>query len=496
MSQGGVETGILRSIAHRVMQERGLEPAFPAAALAQVQALSANAAALACAAAAGQPEIRDLRASLWCSIDNDDSRDLDQLSVAEPRSGGNVRILVAIADVDALVAPGSAVDAHASLNTTSVYTVAQIFPMLPERLSTDLTSLAAGRDRLAVVIAMDVTEDGTIAGSEIFRALVHNRAKLAYDGVAAWLDGTAPMPPAIASVPGMDAQLRLQDQVASRLREVRHRQGALTLETIEARAVIEGGLLNDLKPDSKNRAKGLIEDFMIAANGVSARFLDQHGVPALRRVVREPKRWERIVALAAGLGGSLPERPDALALNRFLLERRHTDPVRFPDLSLCVVKLLGAGEYVLELPGEPSPGHFGLAVRDYTHSTAPNRRFPDLITQRLLKATLAHSPPPYAIETLRALAAHCTEQENSAAKVERQVAKSGAALLLAPRIGERFDGIVTGAADKGTWVRILSPAVEGRVVRGMAGLDVGDRVTVQLLSTNVQRGFIDFAAVR
>src|ERR1700690_3764159 len=298
MSQAGVETGTLRTIAHRVMQQRGLEPDFPAAALAQVQALAANAAELVCTAAAREPDIRDLRTSLWCSIDNDDSRDLHQLSVAEPRSGGIVRILVAIADVDALVAAGSAVDAHASLNTTSVYTVAQIFPMLPERLSTDLTSLAEGRDRLSLVIAMDVGPDGAIGDSEIFRALVRNRAKLAYDSVAAWLDGAAGMPPALASVPGMDAQLRLQDQVAGRLREVRHRQGALTLETIEARAVIEGGLLNDLRPDSKNRAKGLIEDFMIAANGVSARFLDQHGVPALRRVVREPKRWDRIVALA------------------------------------------------------------------------------------------------------------------------------------------------------------------------------------------------------
>jgi exoribonuclease-2 len=495
MSQGGVDTGILRSIAHRVMQERGLEPDFPAAALTQVQALAANAADRVCAAAAREPGIRDLRERLWCSIDNDDSRDLDQLSVAEPRAGGIVRILAAIADVDALVAAGSPLDAHARLNTTSVYTVAQIFPMLPERLSTDLTSLAAGRDRLAVVIAMDVTPDGAIAGSEIFRALVHNRAKLAYDSVAAWLDGAAAMPSALAGVPGMDAQLRLQDQVAARLRAVRHEQGALTLETIEARAVIEGGLLNDLKPDSKNRAKGLIEDFMIAANGVSARFLDQRGVPALRRVVRAPKRWERLVALAAGLGGSLPERPDAVALNRFLLERRRADPQRFPDLSLCVVKLLGAGEYVLELPGEPSPGHFGLAVRDYTHSTAPNRRFPDLITQRLLKAALANAPPPYPLETLRALAAHCTQQENSAAKVERQVAKSGAALLLAPRIGAHFDAIVTGASAEGTWVRIMSPAVEGRVVRGMAGLDVGDRVAVELLSTNVQRGYIDFAAL-
>jgi VacB/RNase II family 3'-5' exoribonuclease len=475
------------------MQERGLEPDFPAAATAQAQALTADAAV---AAVTREQGIRDLRDRLWCSIDNDDSRDLDQLSVAEPLAGQVVRILVAIADVDGLVAAGSPIDAHAERNTTSVYTVAQVFPMLPERLSTDLTSLAAGSDRLSVVIAMDVAPDGTIGASEIYRALVRNRAKLAYDGVAAWLDGKASIPQPVALVPGMDAQLRLQDQVAARLREIRHQHGALTLETIEARAVFADGLLNDLKPDSKNRAKGLIEDFMIAANGVSARYLEQHGVPALRRIVRQPKRWERIVALARASGASLPERPDPVALNRFLLERRRADPQRFPDLSLCVIKLLGSGEYVLELPGEASPGHFGLAVRDYTHSTAPNRRFPDLITQRLLKATLAHASPPYAAETLSALAAHCTLQENNAAKVERQVAKSGAALLLAHRIGERFDGIVTGAADKGTWVRIYSPAVEGRVVRGMAGLDVGDPVTVRLLSTDVERGFIDFAALR
>jgi exoribonuclease-2 len=493
MSSASAETGALRRIAHRVMLERGLEPDFPAAATVQAQALATEAAD---ALGARTHGIRDLRDRLWCSIDNDDSRDLDQLSVAEPLAGGAVRILVAIADVDGLVPAGSPIDAHAQLNTTSVYTAAQIFPMLPERLSTDLTSLVAGRDRLSLVIAMDVASDGTIGASEIFRALVHNRAKLAYDAVAAWLDGKASVPQPIALVPGMDAQLRLQDQVAARLREIRHQHGALTLETIEARAVFEDGQLYDLRPDSKNRAKGLIEDFMIAANGVTARYLGQHGVPALRRVVREPKRWQRIVALAAAVGASLPERPDPLALNRFLLARRRADPQRFPDLSLAVIKLLGSGEYVLEMPGEVGPGHFGLAVRDYTHSTAPNRRYPDLLTQRLLKATLAQAPPPYAAEALRALGAHCTAQENNAAKVERQVAKCAAALLLAHRIGERFEGIVTGAADKGTWVRIFSPAVEGRVVRGREDLDVGDTVTVRLLSTDVERGFIDFAALR
>ncbi len=483
------QRALLLRVARQAMTGRGFEVDFPAAVLDEVHGLSPLIGPF----GAG---VRDLRNLQWCSIDNDDSRDLDQLTVAEPLAGAAVRILVAIADVDGLVAAGTPVDAHAQLNTTSVYTVAQVFPMLPERLSTDLTSLALERDRLSVVIAMDVAADGTVGASEIYRAVVRNRAQLAYDAIAAWLDGKASVPQPVARVPGMDAQLRLQDQVAARLRAIRHQHGALTLETIEARAVFEHGLLEDLRPDSKNRAKGLIEDFMIAANGVSARYLGQHCVPALRRIVRQPKRWERIVALAAAQGTALPERPDPVALNQFLLERRHADPQRFPDLSLCVIKLLGSGEYVLELPGEASPGHFGLAVRDYTHSTAPNRRFPDLLTQRLLKATLANAPPPYGVEPLRALAVHCTVQENNAAKVERQVAKSGAALLLAHRIGQRFDGLVTGAADKGTWVRIFSPAVEGRVVRGMEGLDVGDTVSVRLLSTDVERGFIDFAALR
>lgn len=440
--------------------------------------------------------IRDLRSLLWASIDNDDSRDLDQLSVAETLGGGTVKILVAIADVDSTVKAGSAIDEHARINTTSVYTTAQIFPMLPERLSTDLTSLGQGQERLAVVIEMTINSGGEVVQSDIYRAVVLNRAKLAYRGVAAWLEGAGPAPGPLAAVAGLDEQLRIQDQTAQALKRTRHERGALSLQTIEARPVFDNGLLSDLRSDQKNRAEELIEDFMIAANGVSARYLEQKGSPSIRRVLRTPERWERIVMLAGQLGERLPATPDALALNTFLAKRREADPERFPDLSLSVIKLLGSGEYVVELPGQPVEGHFGLAVQDYTHSTAPNRRFPDLITQRLLKAALAARPPPYPEEELRTLAAHCTEQENKAAKVERQVSKSAAALLLADRIGQHFDGIVTGASDKGTWLRIALPTVEGRIVKGFEGLDVGDRVGVTLLHTDIERGFIDFARAR
>jgi VacB/RNase II family 3'-5' exoribonuclease len=474
----------LRLIARRAMLERGLLPDFSAAALAEANADQP--------ASAADSSVRDLRALPWCSIDNDDSRDLDQLTVAQP-AGDATGILVAIADVDGVVKRRSAVDAHAQANTTSVYTAAQIFPMLPERLSTDITSLGEAKDRLAIVIEMQVAADGAVEASDVYRATVRNHAKLAYNGVAAWLDGAAPMPAAVSAVPGMDTQLRIQDRIAQAMKRLRHERGALTLESLETRAVFDGDTLTDLRPDEKNRARELIEDFMIAANTVTAQYLQRRGSPSVRRVLRTPKRWDKIVALAAGFGEPLPGEPSALALERFLTRRRQADPSRFPDLSLTMVKLLGSGEYVLERPGESATEHFGLAVRDYTHSTAPNRRYPDLLTQRLLKAALAGNAPPYGDDELAALARHCTEQEDNAAKVERQVRKSAAALLLASRIGERFDGIVTGASEKGTWVRIAKPMVEGRVVRGAEGLDVGDRVRVQLASTDVERGFIDFA---
>ncbi len=368
--------------------------------------------------------------------------------------------------------------------------------MLPEKLSTDLTSLADRKDRLAIVIEFEVGADGAVGKSDIYRATVTNRAKLAYNSVAAWLDGAGPEPAPISRVPGLDQNLRLQDRVAQAMKKRRHQNGALTLETIEARPVFDGDSLRDLQADQKNRATELIEDFMIGANGVTARYLEQKGFPALRRVLRSPERWARIVELARDEGGRLPPNPDSTALQQFLEERRQADPVHFPDLSLSVVKLLGRGEYVVDFPGQPVAGHFGLAVNDYTHSTAPNRRFPDLITQRLLKAALSGAPSPYSSDELNDLAGHCTDQEDNASKVERQVRKSAAALLLEPRVGDRFDGIVTGASPKGTWVRIDHPAAEGRVMRGYKGFDVGDHVTVELVDTDVERGFIDFAGIR
>jgi VacB/RNase II family 3'-5' exoribonuclease len=476
----------LKAIARRAMMQYGLAPEFSPAAIAEAQAITGPPPET-------TPSVRDMRDRLWASIDNDDSRDLDQLSVAERHANGAITIFVAIADVDATVADGSAIDAHARTNTTSVYTAAGIFPMLPEKLSTDITSLNERESRLAVVIAMTVTAEGDVTGSELFRAHVFNHAQLTYNGVAAWLDDEAPMPPKIGAVPGLEDQIRLQERAAQAMNARRHQRGALDLKTLQARPVFDGEVLADLRPDHDNRAKAMIEDFMIAANSVTASWLDAKGSPSLRRVLHTPKRWERIVALAAEVGERLPGEPDASALQMFLIRQRRADPARFPDLSLSVVKLLGSGEYAVHRPGETLDGHFGLAVRNYTHSTAPNRRFPDLMTQRLLKAALAGRPSPYDDGELTALARHCTEQEDNSAKVERQVQKSAAATLLTGRIGERFDAIVTGASPKGTWVRIAHPAVEGRVIHGEAGMDVGERVRVKLVGADVARGYIDFA---
>jgi VacB/RNase II family 3'-5' exoribonuclease len=475
----------LQRIAHRVMLEKGLAPDFSTKALAELDAIHGPATATDKAA-------HDLRNLLWCSIDNDDSRDLDQLTVAETLPDGAVKILVAIADVDAVVKQPSALDDHARQNTTSVYTVAQTFPMLPEKLSTDLTSLNFRADRVAIVIEMVIAADGSLQSSEIYQATVRNKAKLAYNSVAAWLEGKGPMPPAIGIVAGLDENIRLQDRVAQKLKTIRHAHGALDLETIQTRPVFDGDELKALEIDEQNRAKNLIADFMIAANGVTARFLAAKKFPSLRRVVRIPKHWNGIVELAAERKITLPKEPDSKALEQFLVSAKVADPLRFPDLSLSVIKLLGAGEYVVQLPGEIAAGHFGLAVKDYEHSTAPNRRYPDVITQRLLKAALAGIALPYTNDDLAALAKHCTDQEDAAKKVGRQVSKSAAAMLLASRIGEQFDALVTGASEKGTWVRIFQPPVEGRLASGLAGVDVGDKVRVKLISTDVERGFINF----
>ena len=479
---------MLQSIAHRAMLERGLLPDFSAAVLAelgQLQQLTPG---------EGGPA-RDMRGLLWSSIDNDDSRDLDQLTVAETVPPDKVKIFVAIADVDSSVKDGSAIDEHARHNTTSVYTSAEIFPMLPVKVSTDIASLNFNQDRLSIIVEMVVNANGSLQESNIYKAWVRNHAKLAYNSVASWLEKKSGIPEDIPDVQGLAENLRMQDRVAQSMKNLRHLHGALSLETIEAKPVFDGVQIKRLEIDEKNRAKEIIEDFMVAANGVTARYLSASKFPSIRRVVRTPKRWDRIVEIAGEHKFGLPKNPDSKALEEFLIKEKAADPLRFPDLSLVVIKLLGAGEYVAELPEGNVPGHFGLAVKDYAHSTAPNRRYSDLLTQRLVKAALDGKPTPYSKEALDILAAHCTKAEDAANKVERQVEKSAAALLLESRLGEHFDAIVTGASEKGTWVRLFSVPVEGKVIQGFEGMDVGEQVRVQLLDTNVERGFIDFKKV-
>jgi exoribonuclease-2 len=478
----------LQDIARRVMIARGLAPEFTPEAIAELDTIHAP------AVSAGE-STRDLRQLLWCSIDNDDSRDLDQISVAEVLPDGATKLFVAIADVSSLVRQGSAIDDCARRNTTSVYTAARTFPMLPEKLSTNLTSLNPGADRVAIVVEMVFTADGVLSSSAIYPATVCNRAKLAYNSVAAWLEGTAPVPLAVSAVAGLGENIRLQHRVACRLAELRHQNGALSLETVQTHPVFDGAVLTGMEADAPNSAKRLIEDLMIASNRVTAGYLAAKHFPSIRRVVRVPKFWSRIVGLAAEHGSTLPKEPDAKALETFLVAAKASDPAAFPELSFSVVKLLGPGEYIVEVPGAPAVGHFGLAVRDYSHSTAPNRRFPDVITQRLLKAAIADRPSPYSKDELALLAKHCTEQEDAAKKVERQVEKSAAAMLLRTSIGQQFDATVTGVTDRGTWVRISQPPVEGRLDNGPAGLQVGNRLRAKLVSTDVERGFIDFMGI-
>ena len=469
------------------MRERQLLAEFSAQVLQEVAAIEH-------AADDSDPSIRDQRRLLWCSIDNDDSLDLDQLTYLEPLEQGKVRLYVAIADVDALVKKGSAIDDHAHTNTASVYTSARIFPMLPERLSTDLTSLNGGVDRLAVVTEMEFSETGQLLHYVLYRAHVHNQAKLAYDAVALWITGDGPLPEAAQAVPGMDLQLRQQDTLAQKMRVLRHAKGSLEFETFQPRALFEGEKVVGIAQQDQNRARQLIEEFMIAANSCNARFLAQRGTGSIRRVVRSPDRWLRIVEVARQYGESLPMQPDSRALEAFLAKRHQADPLRFADLSLVIVKLMGSGEYVVEAPGEAAVGHFGLAVRDYTHSTAPNRRFPDLVTSRLLKSAIAGQPAPYSLRELASLAQHCTRQEDAARKVERRMRKSDAALVLESRIGEDVDAIVTGNSLDGSWVRLLSPPVEGKLL-AQAAPAIGAKVRVRLVSTNVEQGFIDFALI-
>lgn len=472
--------------AREAMLDAGFEPDLPSAAQQELRSLSPQ---------ADPPQngaLRDLRPLLWSSIDNEDSRDLDQVEYAETAEGGGIRVMVAVADVDGLVREASALDDHAGRNTTSVYTGVVTFPMLPEELSTDLTSLNQAADRLSVVTDMTVTPGGSVSSYEIYRALVRNHAKLDYESVGAWLDDQAPIPDEVDGVPGLKEQLKLQDEAAKRMHAYRKECGALDFETVEANPVVKDGQVVDMALLHKNPARYIIENFMIGANMSMASFLEATGQPSIQRVVRTPERWDRIVAVARGYGATLPGEPDALALSRFLAARRAADPEHFPDLSLCIIKLLGPGEYAVLRKAAESDGHFGLAAHRYTHSTAPNRRYVDLITQRLLKAVLAKAPPPYASGQLTEICERCTEREHAAQKVERLMRKVAAATLLSGRIGDEFRAIVIGASPKGTYVRLVSPPVEGRVMRGERGMDVGDHVYVRLTHTDPQRGFIDF----
>jgi exoribonuclease-2 len=480
---------VLQNIARKAMIERGLMPDFPSDVLAEIKNISSPARYKVNIA-------KDLRNLLWCSVDNAESLDLDQLSYAVQLPENKVRLLVAIADVDALVSAQSHIDNHASQNTASIYTIAQVFPMLPEKLSTDLTSLRCDADRCAIVVEMIVNDDGTLQQSDVYCAIVCNHAKLEYDSLGAWLEGTGPMPSKIGEVQGLSENIQLQDQVAQKMKKLRLENGALEFETIEAQPVFEGDNLHEMKIERKNRAKNMIEEFMIASNGVTARYLSRKNFPSLRRVVRTPKRWDRIVGLASEHGFSLPAEADPKSLSQYLKYIRQNYPANYADMSLSVLKLLGAGEYMVETPDSIPQGHFGLAVKDYSHSTAPNRRYPDLITHRLLKSAMAGNTIPYSKEQLERIARHCTLKEDDAKKVERQVEKSAHAMLMESRIGEEFDAIVSGAAPKGTWIRVFNPHLEGKLVNGFETLEVGHKLKARLIHIDVESGFIDFERVK
>jgi exoribonuclease-2 len=476
---------ILQDIARKAMISRGLVPDFPEVEISELNKLLVPATC--------NTEIaKDMRDLIWCSIDNDDSLDLDQLTYAELLEGNKVRILVAIADVDALVAAKSNIDNHASQNTATVYTVAKIFPMLPEKLSTNLTSLCLDSDRCAIVVEMILGDDGKIQNSDVYKAIVRNHAKLQYASLADWLEDNGTIPIEITRVNGLAENIKLQDRMAQKMKALRYEQGALEFETIEAIPIFDGDTLSQMKVEQRNKAKDLIEDFMIAANGITAIFLTGKNFPSMRRVVRILKRWDRIVELASEHGYSLPEEADSKSLSEYLKFFKQKDPLHFTDMSISVLKLLGSGEYVVNIPGSIPPGHFGLAVKDYTHSTAPNRRYPDLVTQRMLKSAIAGNPIPYPTEQLEQIAQHCTLKEDDVKKVERQVEKSANAILMKSRIGEIFEAIVSGASPKGTWIRLFNPHVEGKLVDGFNGLKVGQKLKARLTHINVELGFIDF----
>lgn len=468
------------------MLRNGFNPDFPSPVQQQVATEPKQ--------VSGGSDIRDLRSLLWSSIDNDDSRDLDQIEYSEDLGGGRIRVLIGIADVDAFAPKGSPIDLHAQSETTTVYAGVVNFPMLPTELSTGITSLLENEDRLAMVTEFEVSADGELGAHSVYRALVRNRAQLHYSDIGPWLDGSGQMTPKVSASAELQKQLRMQDQVAAALNKNRFAHGALNIENAETRPILVRGEITDIQTEAKNRASGLIEELMVAANECVARTLKEKGFASIRRVVKTPERWPRIVELAAKSGERLPEQPDSKALNDFLTRRRAADPDHFPDLSLAIIKLMGPGQYDVQPASDVEPDHFGLAVQDYTHSTAPNRRFADIVTQRLLKSVIGGAGAPYTIDELNAIAKNCTDKASAARKVERQMAKSIAAVAMQRHIGQTFDAIVTGASDKGTFVRVLNPVVEGMLLHPRAGTDVGEKLRVKLVEANPQRGFIDFVA--
>jgi exoribonuclease-2 len=478
----------LNALARKALIEEDFAADFPSPVVEAAQALDERRIISDAGSA-----VKDLRALLWSSIDNASSRDLDQVEYAEKLPNGDIRLLIGIAEVDEFVPKDSPIDAFAAANTVSIYVGSDVFSMLPERLSTNLTSLLDGFDRLAVVTEIIISQNGEVETADIFRALLRNYAKLSYEEVGEWLDGNREIPESVSEIDGLEAQIRLQREAAKRLREFRKRNGALEFETVEAKPVVENDKITDLKIEKRNSARDIIEHFMVTANVEMAEFLEKRRIVSLRRVVKTPERWNRIVEIARAFGEDLPENPDSFALAEFLARRKTAAPSDFPDLSLSIIKLLGASEYVVQQAGEQTDGHFGLAVSDYTHSTAPNRRYADLIVQRLVKATLAGEDAPYTFEQLSSIAAHCNERESAARKVERRMRKTIAASVMATHLGETFEAIVTGINAGGTFARITNPPVDGRIVKGEEGLQVGEKVLVRLLKTEPERGFIDFA---
>jgi exoribonuclease-2 len=478
----------LKTRARQAMLDAGFHPDFPADVLSEVKAFRQK-------ATIADTSARDLRSLLWSSIDNDTSRDLDQVEYTERLTDGSTRLLIGIADVDTWVTKGSGLDRRAADESTSVYAGAATFPMLPTELSTDMSSLLDGQDRLSIIIEMRVLMSGEVIGHEVYPGWLRNCAKLAYSTVGDWLEGRGPVPTPVAAVPGMEQQIRFQLELSQKLRALRRKNGALTFGAIEATPVFDNGQIKDMKIRQHSVAEDIIESFMVAANVAMAQYLRNKRALAIRRVVRTPKHWDGIQAIAAKFGVHVPATPDPRALSDFLAQRQSADPLHFPELSLSVVKLLGPGEYLVETPGLEHEGHFGLAVQDYTHSTAPNRRYADLVTQRLLKSASLSASGPYTEPELAAIATHCTDRENAARKVERLMRKVAAATLLVSRIGESFDGVITGASDKGTYVRLLGFPAEGRIIRGAQGAQVGDKLKVRLVSVDVDKGFIDFEKI-